>query len=269
MDGVCGSQTWATLVEAGYRPGDRLLYYTSPLLRGDDVADLQRRLGALGFDAGRVDGIFGPDTQAALLEFQRNTGLTTDAVCGPTTLAALDRLSARATERPVAGVRERDLLRRSPPTLHGRRIIVGDLGGAAALAQAVRRTLSGRGAFAVVVPHPDPSAQAVQANGVGADAYLGLASAGSGCSTSFYAGHGYESPGGRRLAECVEVEVPPVLGARSCPPAGMTVPVLRETRMPAVLCELGPPRVVVERGGALAQAFGRAFTRWVEGLGDV
>ena len=59
VDGICGPQTWASLVEAGFRPGDRLLYYTSPMLRGDDVAELQRRLSALGFDAGRVDGIFG------------------------------------------------------------------------------------------------------------------------------------------------------------------------------------------------------------------
>src|SRR5205807_4048981 len=70
VDGTCGPQTWASLVEAGFRPGDRLLYYTSPMLRGDDVAELQRRLGALGFDAGRVDGIFGEDTQRAVLEFQ-------------------------------------------------------------------------------------------------------------------------------------------------------------------------------------------------------
>jgi N-acetylmuramoyl-L-alanine amidase len=238
-------------------------------LRGDDVAGLQRRLGALGFDAGRVDGIFGPDTQVALLDFQRNAGLTTDAVCGRITLEVLDRLSGRTADQPVADVRERERLRSSPPTLHGRRIIVGDLGGAAALAQAVRRELSGSGAFAVVVPHPDPSAQAVQANGVGADAYLGLVTSSAGCSTAFYAGHGYESAGGRRLAECVEDEVPSVLGTLAGPPTGMAVPVLRETRMPAVLCELGPPAVVVERGGALARAFARAFTRWVEGLSDV
>ena len=58
--GVCDRDTWLALVEAGYSVGDRLLYLTSPMLRGDDVAELQLRLGALGFDAGRVDGIFGP-----------------------------------------------------------------------------------------------------------------------------------------------------------------------------------------------------------------
>ena len=35
---------------------------TAPNLRGEDVAELQRILARLGFDCGRVDGIFGPDT---------------------------------------------------------------------------------------------------------------------------------------------------------------------------------------------------------------
>ena len=43
--------------------------------RGDDVADLQQRLSTLGFDTGRVDGIFGDRTSRALAEFQRNAGL--------------------------------------------------------------------------------------------------------------------------------------------------------------------------------------------------
>ena len=45
------------------------------MLRGDDVLDLQHQLNALGFDAGRDDGIFGPHTADALREFQRNVGV--------------------------------------------------------------------------------------------------------------------------------------------------------------------------------------------------
>ena len=44
VDGVCGPQTWNTLVEAGFRMGDRFLYRRTPMLRGDDVAELQQRL---------------------------------------------------------------------------------------------------------------------------------------------------------------------------------------------------------------------------------
>ena len=240
------------------------------MLRGDDVAELQRRLSALGFDAGRVDGIFGEDTQQAVLEFQRNAGLTGDAVCGPATLAALTRLATRADDPlPVAEVREREALRRSPRTLHGRRVVVGEPGGLDALADALVRSLGSTGAEAIPLHHPDGSVQAQQANGVGADVFLGLAAAEDGCSTAYYAAHSFESSGGRRLADCIQDEVAAVLGAGRQEPVGMALPVLRETRMPAVLCELGPPAVLVGRGPDLACAFTRALERWANDLHEV
>jgi N-acetylmuramoyl-L-alanine amidase len=270
VDGICGPQTWGSLVEAGYHLGDRLLYHTSPPLRGDDVADLQRRLGALGFDAGRVDGIFGEDTQRAVLEFQRNAGLTGDAVCGPATLGVLGRVKVRNEDPiPVATVHERENLRQSPRTLHGRRVVVGQAGGLDALADAVVRALAETGAQAIPLHHLDGSAQAQQANGVGADVFVGLAAADDGCSTAYYAAHGFESQGGRRLAECIQKEVPSVLGAPGTSPAGMALPVLRETRMPAVLCELGPAWRVVSQGPDLACAFTRALECWVSALDEV
>ncbi|HEX2849586.1 MAG TPA: peptidoglycan-binding domain-containing protein, partial [Acidimicrobiales bacterium] len=95
--------------------GDRPLYLTSPMLRGDDVAELQRRLNALGFDAGRVDGIFGPRCEQALLDFQRNAGLVTDSICGPATIGELQRIS-HLCDGPAsfATLREREQLRRGP-----------------------------------------------------------------------------------------------------------------------------------------------------------
>ena len=86
---------------------------------------------------------------------------------------------------------------------------------------------------------------------------------------AYYAAHGYESAGGRRLAECLSDELPPELGGGSGPPAGMALAVLRETRMPAVVCELGPPAALVEHGPRVAAACARAFTCWVEGLSEV
>src|ERR1700759_4238151 len=44
-DGICDRDTWLALVEAGFSVGDRLLYLTAPMLRGDDVAELQLSLG--------------------------------------------------------------------------------------------------------------------------------------------------------------------------------------------------------------------------------
>jgi N-acetylmuramoyl-L-alanine amidase len=43
----------------------------------------------------------------------------------------------------------------------------------------------------------------------------------------------------------------------------MRIPVLRETKMPAVLIELGPTKAVVDQSPAVAAAIGRALARWV------
>ena len=55
--------------------GDRVLLLTAPQLRGDDVVSLQQALNHLGFDCGRPDGILGPATIRALVDFQRNSGI--------------------------------------------------------------------------------------------------------------------------------------------------------------------------------------------------
>jgi hypothetical protein len=53
------------------------------------------------------------------------------------------------------------------------------------------------------------------------------------------------------------------------PPApeaqGMQLPILRETRMAAVVCEVGPPGLVVEHTAELASSLTRAFARWAHG----
>ncbi|MSW12918.1 MAG: N-acetylmuramoyl-L-alanine amidase, partial [Actinobacteria bacterium] len=56
VSGVCDKATWLTLVESSFQLGDRLNYFSSPLQRGDDVAELQELLARTGFDIGRVDG---------------------------------------------------------------------------------------------------------------------------------------------------------------------------------------------------------------------
>lgn len=56
---------------------------------GNDVMQLQTRLAARGFPPGKIDGDFGPGTEAALINFQKSQGLVADGVAGPRTLAAL------------------------------------------------------------------------------------------------------------------------------------------------------------------------------------
>ncbi len=266
VDGSCGAQTWSSLVEAGYRLGDRLLYLRSPMLRGDDVLDLQRALGALGFDAGRVDGIFGPNTTEALAQFQRNAGLTTDRICGPDTIGALRRfLSLVDDTTTVARVREVERLRGAATLdLNGRRLAVGETGGGAALADAVGRALTDAGADATVLHDPDESVQAATANAFGAEAFVALeVRPDAGYHAAFYAAGDFESQGGHHLAQLVLAELGAVLPGERPPAVGMRLPILRETRMPAVVCELGPPSLVVQRTADLADAVARAAARWV------
>jgi hypothetical protein len=52
--------------------------------RGEDVRSLQRRLGI------NADGIFGPQTAAAVRDFQTKTGLSADSIVGKNTWSALN-----------------------------------------------------------------------------------------------------------------------------------------------------------------------------------
>jgi N-acetylmuramoyl-L-alanine amidase len=265
IDGICGPQTWASVVEAGWRLGDRLLYLRAPMLRGDDVGDLQERLGRLGFHHGRVDGILGPATDEALRKFQRNAGLTTDGICGPDTVEALHRFSDRAAgEGRTAGeVVETTALVDERQGLAGARIAIGETGGLGALADALGRGLADRNAVVAVLHDPDESTQATDANEFGAEAFVALTLVDDpGCATAYYATQGFESRSGRYLADLLLVELPPeALGPRR-DSQGMRLPILRETRMPAVLCEVGPPSQVVVETPLLAAAFTRALARW-------
>lgn len=263
-DGVCGEETWASLVEAGHQLGDRLLSHRSPMLRGDDVAELQRLLGGLGFDAGRVDGILGPQTAAAVEEFQRNVGLPTDGICGPDTVGALRRFAGRTGDSTVARLRETDALRRARPGLGDRRVVVAESGEAPALADGIGAALRQLGAVVQVVHHPDEHERANAANAFAADVFVGVVvRAQPGSVVAYYAHEEYESVGGRRLAELVAAGLPSSL-PEIAPPEhrGMRLPVLRETRMPAVVVELGPPEVAVHGAPALVRCVADAVQRW-------
>jgi N-acetylmuramoyl-L-alanine amidase len=94
LTGVVDRITYERLGEASWQLGQRLLYATRPMLRGDDVAELQVLLAQLGFNPGRIDGIMGANTAAALGEFQRNCGLEESAALTKETLMTLRRVRA-------------------------------------------------------------------------------------------------------------------------------------------------------------------------------
>lgn len=264
IDGICGEQTWAAIVEAGFRLGDRRLYQRKPMMRGDDIADLQRRLGALGFDAGKVDGIFGPDTAAALEDFQRNAGVIVDGIFGPDELQVLERLGHRG-DGVVTELRELAGLRWQARSFSNLRVTVAHRGGLDGLTTSLGRLLRRQGADAIVISHPDGSELAQQANMTASSLYLELASLGGqpGCRTSYYRGYNTLSPAGRALAEILHERVPGILAVPRLGACGMALPALRETRMPAVLIEVGPTRLLVEHSPALVDAIADGIHAWM------
>lgn len=261
---VCDEETWRALVEANWTLGDRLLVHTSPNMRGDDVAELQGLLARLGFDCGRVDGIFGPLTARALADFQSNCGLTSDGVCGTHTVQVLSRVIAHTGSGPgVAAVRERERLRHAPATMTDVRVVVGQFGGLSTISRVVSRELRDAGAHVITLDEPDPVAQALTANQFVAQLYLGFeAGAGRESVVHHYQVPTFESVGGRTLSRCLT----DALRAGGLPigePVGMRLPVLRETKMPAVLCSTAPVRPAVDAAGVIAQAVGEALEAWL------
>ena len=95
-DGLVGPITWREVVEAGYRPGGRLLYLRQPPFRGTDVAELQRMLNDLGFDPGSVNGLFDARAARAVRDFQKNAGLQDDGVVDAAVFKTLNTYAAQS-----------------------------------------------------------------------------------------------------------------------------------------------------------------------------
>lgn len=264
VDGRVGDDTWNELVEAGFSLGDRVLYLRYPFFRGDDVRALQSALNLLGFDAGREDGILGERTERAVLEFQRNVGLPPDGIVGGTTVDAIRRLRPVAPGPGRADVREAEALSRLSATLEGARIAIdpghgpgdrGDAGPAGtvefeatfAMATALARELRARGASPFLLrtdaTDPSPAERARFANEGGAEILIALHlnahddPAAEGASTFYYGREGWFSQAGQRLAESIQHELTDRLGLKDLRTHPKSLPLLRETRMPAVHVE--------------------------------
>ena len=210
------------------------------MLRGDDVADLQSRLNELGFDADKVDGIFGPNTNRAVHEFQLNRGLPQDGVAGPLTVGELRLVRRNAVTAGREAIREREWLRRLPATLLGLRLYVDpgcrddkesmlawDAG--TALVRSFQN-MGGRPIFSRAADvHPPERIRARRANREGSDLNVSLQLAGADEEGVFY----FESPmshseAGRYLAEKLGRQ----LGLQV---VGRASPFLKDTRAPAVV----------------------------------
>ncbi|MFT7473904.1 MAG: N-acetylmuramoyl-L-alanine amidase [Verrucomicrobiales bacterium] len=262
--GVVGGETWKSLTEAAHNFGERLLCRRTPMMRGDDVAELQLLLGSLGFDTGWIDGIFGPETETAVGDFQRNAGVPVDGVAGPTTIETLTRLRLSANAaRPVAAIREQERLRNGPKGFVGRRIVVGDFGHSPAVAGELGGILRRAGARVLLLHHNDGSTHARAANQFDAELYIGLmAVPEEACTASFYETDSFSSYGGKDLANfaidalSIALRTPGEVG-------GTRSPVLRETRMPAVVFRLGPRDELANDKRLIGDAIHDSLVSWI------
>lgn len=125
VTGVLDLATERALEDARWKLGDRSLYRQSTsLMRGDDVASLQSRLTDMGFDCGRVDGIYGPRTENAIKDFQKSVGAKVDGRCGPETIIGLIRLTKIVSGGAPAQLRESAAVRTRGPALANKVIVL-------------------------------------------------------------------------------------------------------------------------------------------------
>jgi N-acetylmuramoyl-L-alanine amidase len=266
VDGHVGEHTFRSIDEAHWRLGDRALNYSaSHMMRGDDVAALQNRLLGMGFDIGRIDGIFGPRTARALSEFQRAVGISDDGTCGPATFSALARLARTVTGGAPQTLRIEAAIGRSGPALAGKTIVIDPAGDGREevfgisessiifdLARRIEGRLFALGVSAYLThgeanPKEDDDERAAFANRSHADLFISLHldshlnPAASGVATYFYGNdaHGSHSIMGERFASLVQREICARTELLDCRTHAMTWELLRRTKMPAIRIECG------------------------------
>lgn len=266
VDGIVGPTTYQVLRESSYHLGTRVLLFrlSSPMV-GDDVATLQSRLQNLGYYTSLVDGVFGETTHAAVCLYQSEYGLSSDGICGPATLRSLERLGTRITGGSPHAIREEERVRRSGPRLTGKRIVIDPGTGSGQptteLAQIEtevlwdlasrlegRMSAAGMQTFLSHDRHSRPSDQerAKVANAIEADLVLSLRCASSTTDAAngvaaFYFGnsHGSWSMIGRNLSGFIQREIVARTGLADCRTHERTWDILRMTRMPVALIDIG------------------------------
>jgi N-acetylmuramoyl-L-alanine amidase len=244
-DGIVGPDTWRSLYESGYRLGDRLVFMRRPMMRGEDIAELQSRLNSLGFDCGKVDGIFGPGTERAVIDFQSNRGLAEDGKVGPAVVTEIGLVTRGALNEGRQAIREREWLKRLPPTLAGARIYLDPGCRDATEAQqsweaasAAARAIQDAGGTPLLSrsqdSHVPERVRALRANRVGADVIVAFRRSidDTDDSVFFFASQHSRSLAGEELATAIAASAGGEVEGRASS-------LLKETRAPAAVVSQG------------------------------
>jgi len=263
VDGVVGPNTWRSLYESGYRLGDRILFLRRPMIRGEDVAELQSRLNSLGFDSGKVDGTFGPETEDAVIDFQHNRHLAEDGKVGPEVVTEIHLVTRGEMKEGRQAIREREWLRMLPDTVAGARVFLDaecrdaeearlawDAASAAALA------IQDAGGVPMMSRSSDIAlperVRARRANRVGSDLIVAFRVNRDGEDCVFYFASEHSSS---KAGEALATSLALTLGARV---EGRASAMLKETRAPAAvvaMCDLDE-----KTGLAVAEGLNQFFS---------
>lgn len=258
VTGEIDGATTRALEESRWKLGDRSLnLQPSPMMHGDDIATLQSRLTEMGFNCGRVDGVFGPITESAVKEFQKSVGAKVDGRCGPATIIALLRLTKTISGGTPAMLRESASQKNRGPAL-ANKIIVLDPGSSpeeAEIALDITRRIEGRllalGATVFLtrgpLNNPSENERITFTNKSNADLLISIhaeinpSEQARGVATFFYGSdaHGIHSVVGERFASLVQREIVARTDLLNCRTHSKTWDLLRLTESPAIRVEVG------------------------------
>lgn len=264
--GEIDSVTMRELREASYTLGARVLEFRpNQVMVGDDVRQLQQQLQELGFYSHKVDGHFNKQTHESLVNYQLNSGLQDDGVCGPDTLHALSLLGRRITGGSAHAIRERERVRQAGPKLSGKRVVIDPSFGLADSGMTVRgpygditeeeilwdlaQRVEGRMVAAGMETifsrprgdNPSPKERAELANSFNADLIISLQldryhnDKANGVATFYFGSEfGASSMTGETLSGYIQREIVARTDLRNCYNHGRTWDLLRLSKMPAV-----------------------------------
>ena len=226
-------------------------------MRGDDVAALQSRLTEMGFNSGRVDGIFGEATENAVKEFQKSVGVKVDGKCGPATIIALLRLTKIVSGGAPSALRESAVQKNRGPALANKVIVIDPASAPHEseivfdIAQRIEGRLLALGASVFLTRgahnNPNESDRIAFTNEREADLLISLhvdtntSTSARGVATFFYGNdlHGVHSIVGERFASLVQRELCARTDFLNCRTHAKTWDSLRLTKAPAVRVDLG------------------------------
>ena len=268
VNGLINEITARSLEEARFRLGDRVLVFnTTALMRGDDVANLQDRLIQMGFNCGKVDGVYEITTENAVKEFQKSVGILSDGRCGPATLISLMRLAKTVSGGAPSALRESINHSVRSPALANKVIVIdpswgGEFTGESAngvneseivfdLAQRLEGRLIALGVNVILTRSANNSPlekdRIKVANSVNADLVIALKvdsyknEKANGVATYFYGREdkGVRSVVGERFANLIQREICARTDLLNCRTHAKSWDLLRLTQAPTVRIDLG------------------------------